>query len=253
VPPRIRHPLVHLVAAVAVLGAAGAAQASRLVLDPTLSTLQIGVRDPEPLAGWIETELFELSEPAPPGIDEIYEITDILLHGGGLTLTGPDESSFEFMGLRPLLRPLPALTLGDLSSFALTANFEILEVDGDRALFRYLQLTGVGPGSVEGTSVDGVLTSLWGNATVVLKIQWWVTRFTEPCPPEQICVGFPPSIWPDETLVERDLGTISFHAGTPIPEPHAALLFAAGFALAGWSARLRRFRDAQRLELPSLE
>jgi hypothetical protein len=199
-----------------VLSAAGTAQASLLVLDPTTSTIQIDDMAPARLAGTIETEFSEFSEPPPPGIDEVYEITDILLHGGGHTITGPDDSRFEFMGLLPLFRTLPAVTLGDESSFALKANFEILEVAGDRALFRYLLLTRVEPGAVEGTSADGVLTSLRVEARVILKVEWWETRFTEPCPPGEICPGFPPSIWPDETVVERDLGTVSFQAGAPI-------------------------------------
>jgi hypothetical protein len=241
--PWIRRPPARLIAALIVLCAASAAQASLLVLDPMTSTIQIDGMTPAPLAGRIETEFFEVSEPLPPGIDEVYEITNVLLYGGGQTITGPDESKFEFMGLPPFAEVLPAVSLSDESSFALTANFEILEVDGDRALFRYLLLSGVGPGAVEGTSRDGELTSLWVDARVIERVVWWEARFVEPCDPNgSICVSFPPSIWPDETVVDREIGAISFHAGLPIPEPHAALLFAVGFGLASWNCRSRQTR-----------
>lgn len=209
--PRRIAAAVMLFSACLILGVAARAATSTLVLESS-STIQFTGEPTAVLIGQLVLEELDSSSCSP----RCWRIFDLWLEGAGRSLHGPAEP--EFMGLEPLLKLLPLVRLdgdpGQLSFFART-NVEILEVDGDFVLFRYLDLKAPSE-AVSGGDSDTFPDWVSVEVEIEETIRWWEQRIPpDPCEPPG-CIF--PHLTPRDYVAQEVVGTASLDL-VAAPEP----------------------------------
>lgn len=226
------------------LAAADASATSlRYQIDPLVSEIRFDALGSGPLHGSLLLEPLDLTV-CP---FQCFQIRDIALRGVRRQILGPEELEFE--GATTLIRTLPVVRPQDpltpLDLFVRT-NVERVDVDGDRVLFRWLDLRAADV-TAGGADASGFPVLIGAEGEIVQTLQWYEVQ-SFPLPNPQFPISFPTYLAARELVSDDTIGAFSLRARSVpgVPEPGAVTVFALGLALIAVTFGPRRMHRRSR-------